>query len=296
MGAVWLATLPQVLRDAGLNVDTYPGWEHRSRSSGGYDKLMGIQVHHTASNTRPENDMGYMWRNAPARPIGAIYLARDGKVTVGAAGATNTSGKGGPLHTSKGTIPLNAGNRYLLAIEAANAGNGEVWPKPQQESYVKMVAALCKAYNIPPSFGDINSHFEWSPGRKNDPAGSSKWASGRNMWDMDAFRADVAEAIAPTPPPKPPIPTEGTTDMLILDLNPGTDWWVAMVLDATTCSHIVNGHHVSVMERGGVPRVTLNETELDGVLRSVKTINDSPFQAGTPSHNQALNDLWNSRK
>lgn len=93
------------------------------------------------------------------------------------------------------------------------------------------------------------------------------------------------------PPPQPP-PTTKETDMLILDLNPGTDWWVATLLGPTTIMHIVNGHHVAVMERGGVPRVTLNETEMDGILRSVKTTNASPFQPGMPSHNDTLNTLW----
>ncbi len=78
MGATWLFDLPQVLRDAGLDVDEYPGWESRSRSTGGYDALLAIQVHHTASNTTPTNDMAYMWQYSGDRPIGAIFLARDG--------------------------------------------------------------------------------------------------------------------------------------------------------------------------------------------------------------------------
>ena len=48
MGAIWLHNLPEVL--AGLpNLSFYQGWESRSRASGGYDKLLGIFVHHTAS-------------------------------------------------------------------------------------------------------------------------------------------------------------------------------------------------------------------------------------------------------
>ena len=95
---------------------------------------------------------------------------------------------------------------------------------------------------------------------------------------------------SPTPPPAPP--PEGATDMIILDLNPGTNWWVAMVLGNTELTHLVNGHHVNVLERGGVPRVTVNETEMDGILRSVKTTNLSPFRAGMASHNASLDTLW----
>ena len=84
--------------------------------------------------------------------------------------------------------------------------------------------------------------------------------------------------------------------MMILDLNPGTDWWVAMVLDANTISHIVDGNHVAVLERGGVPRVTVTETELEGVLYSVRALNDSPFAEGTPSYNEVLDNRWNAAR
>lgn len=207
MGNFWLWNLPDVLKAAGLQVDTYPGWETRARSTGGYDKVLGVQVHHTASNTTQTNDMNYMWHNAADRPIGAIYLARDGRVTVGAAGATNTSGKGGPRQTSLGTIPLDAANRYVISIEAANAGNGEQWPQAQIDAYVKMCKALHQAYGL--SVGDVHSHWEWTS-RKVDPAGNSPYATGSNKWNMDKFRGDVwasgGTPPTPEPPPEPPTP------------------------------------------------------------------------------------------
>ncbi len=82
--------------------------------------------------------------------------------------------------------------------------------------------------------------------------------------------------------------------MMILDLNPGTGWWVAMVLDANSISHIVNGHHVAVLERGGAPRVTVTEVELEGVLYSVRALNASPFGEGSPAHNEVLDNRWNA--
>ena len=197
MGQFWLWDMPDICRAAGLTVDTYPGWESRARSTGGYDGLFAVQVHHTASNTTPASDMNYMWNGSPDRPIGAIYLARDGRVTIGAAGATNTSGKGGPLGTSRGTIPLDAANRYVISIEAANNGTGQVWPKEQTDAYVKLVRALCDAYGIKVQPGDVHAHFEWTS-RKIDPAGSSVYATGANKWDMNWFRSDVAK---PTVPP-----------------------------------------------------------------------------------------------
>lgn len=204
-GGVWLHNLPTVLRNAGLKVVEFPGWQTRSRSTGGYDQLLAIQVHHTASSTTPANDTAYMWNNARDKPIGAVYLARDGTVHIGAAGATNTSGKGGPLSTSRGTIPLDGANRYVLSIEAANNGVGEAWPKAQQDAYVKMVGALAKAYGIQVRRGDIHAHHEWTT-RKVDPAGSSRFATGSAKWNMDTFRAEVERSTMPPPDPGPPPP------------------------------------------------------------------------------------------
>lgn len=211
MGAVWTHDLPSVLRAAGLRVDTYPGWEVRSRSSGGYEAIRGVCVHHTAgSGLYPDSDMQYMWRNSSIAPIGAIYLARDGKLTVGAAGATNTQGKGGPLQTSKGQVPLNDGNRWLLAIEAANRGDGTPWPVAQQDAYVKAVAAICKRYGLNPKT-DVYAHHEYAPSRKIDPAGTSRYADGRNKWNMNRFRSDVVAVSSPPPKPPPPDPGDDMT-------------------------------------------------------------------------------------
>ena len=205
MGTIWLTDLPDVLRAAGLTVTVWPGWEGRSNKRGGYDGIYGIAVHHTAGNSDAPNDCRYMWDNAALRPIGAIHLARDGSVTVGAAGQTNCQGLGGPLKTSRGTIPKDRGNSHAIAIEAANNGVGEPWPTAQQDAYVAMCAALCNAYGLQPD--DVFAHFEWAPTRKIDPWGPSRYA-GRSKWDMDAFRADVADAMTPVQPPQPETPDQ----------------------------------------------------------------------------------------
>ena len=229
--STWLLNLPTWLREGGLTVEEYPGWETRSRSSGGYDAVWAIGVHHTASNTSPANDLAYMLKNADAKPIGALYLARDGVITVCAAGATNTQGKGGPYKTSKGTIPKDAGNRYMLSIEAANAGTGEQWPEVQQVAYAKMCHVLVTKLGL--AWGDIVAHFEWT-NRKYDPAGNSKYANGGALWDMDKFRGDCwlayADETPPPPAPEPapepepelpePPPSEGVTSV-----NP-CSWYV----------------------------------------------------------------------
>jgi hypothetical protein len=199
MGSIWLHDLPDVISSAGLPVDVWPGWETRSRGSGGYDALLAVGVHHDASSPASAFDAlcSYVWGSADDEPIGALYLWRDGRVRVGAAGATNTQGKGGPYSCSGGTIPLDEGNRYTISIEAGNNGVGEAWPQIMVEHYVELCSALCRAYKLDPS-RDVVAHFEWTS-RKIDPAGPSPYASGSASWNMPAFRRDVVAASAPTP-------------------------------------------------------------------------------------------------
>ena len=220
MGAIWLYDLPDWLADAGLNVRTWDGWETRSRSSGGYDAIYGIVVHHTASSTTPDNDCNWEWSATGGdQPIGAMLLDRTGRVTVGAAGATNCAGKGGPWTTSRGTVPQDKGNQYTVSIEAANAGTGETWPTEQLDAYLVLVSTLCDCLGLDP-VEDVCAHFEWAPTRKIDPAGPPRYASGGASWNMNSFRADVlavADGATPTPEPSPEPEPEPTP-------TPEGDW------------------------------------------------------------------------
>jgi hypothetical protein len=215
VGGVWLdgrtggyVNLLDVLRAGGVSCSGYAGWEHRSRSSGGFEGLWGIVAHHTASSTTPANDLNYMV-NADDGPISTGLLDRTGHFTVIAAGAANHAGKGGGTsdgggqawHTTRGVIPGNDANRYALGIEAANAGTGaEPWPQAQQDAYVKMVRALCDGYALDPH-RDVRSHAEWTPPRKIDPKGPSRWGGSTAPWAMDLFRNEVASTLpAPIPP------------------------------------------------------------------------------------------------
>ena len=229
MGTIWLRDLDAVVAAAGLDYRCWHDWQTRSRSSGGYDKLWAVFAHHTASNTSPDNDAAYMWDSTSGdQPIGAILLERSGRVTIGAAGATNCQGKGGPYATSHGTIPADKGNAYGIAVEAANAGTGEAWPPAQQDAYVTLCAALCAAYGLDPA-RDVAAHFEWTS-RKIDPAGASAYATGANKWNMNQFRQDCCAGAAPQPPTTPPPPTQpkGQIAMyaaIMKYTRPGEDNW-----------------------------------------------------------------------
>lgn len=220
MGNLWLPDLDDWLRDADLEVhefdgDTPGGWRARSRSSGGYDDIHAVGLHHDASA------IGRGWElaarahfvNHEFAPVGALALNRDGSWTVGAAGATNTQGKGGPYRCSRGTTPLDSANRYWISIEAGNNGLGEPWPQPQQDSYLRGVAAIVRglaeqgAYDaaarryrkivLDPLIDGGVAHFEWTT-RKIDPAGPARWANTADRyqrWQMAAWRADVAALL-----------------------------------------------------------------------------------------------------
>lgn len=268
MGAIWLLSLADWCREAvgSANVTEEPGWQTRSRGSGGYTAgPTHIGIHHTAGKTSPENDKRYMWYNADAKPIGSLYLARDGHVTVGCGGASNTQGKGKALTNSKGQkVPENKQNEYVLSIEAANDGVGEPWPQAQQDAYVKLCAVLCKKLGL--TAGDCLGHFETAPGRKADPAGPSKWEDGTGLtagktrvWNMDKFRSDIFQKMmeldgggkpAPEPEPepekpkpkpeKPSKPIEGVENVnpVAYYINKGdTPWGVATLAYGSGSKH-----------------------------------------------------------
>lgn len=240
MGNLWLPDLDDWLRDAGLEVHEDDGWRTRSRSSGGYDDIHAVGLHHDASA------IGRGWEAAARAhfhlhefaPVGALALNRDASWTVGAAGATNTQGKGGPYRCSRATTPLDSANRYWIAIEAGNNGIGEPWPEDQQDSYQRGVAAIirglaeqgaydaaARAYRrivLDPLVDGGIAHFEWTT-RKIDPAGPARWhtTTDRYMrWDMAAWRRDIASLITA------PVEEEDMTPRwFTLRTQPATLWY-----------------------------------------------------------------------
>lgn len=215
MGALWIPDAADWLRAAGLEVVEYDGWLTRSRQSGGFDDILAIGCHHSASaiGRSDQRAADAHWRDHPVRPVGNFTLGRSGTWWVGAAGASNTQGVGGPFVGSRGTIPANRGNANTIAIEAENNGVGEPWSDDMQDSYVLGVAALLAglaadgAYDanrrrhvpiVLDSLVDVIAHFEWTS-RKIDPAGPSRWANTADRyqrWQMPAFRSDIAADLA----------------------------------------------------------------------------------------------------
>jgi|CXWL01.1.fsa_nt_gi hypothetical protein len=203
MGAQWLHDLPKILDGGPHTVHWYPGWELRSAKRGGFTDVRAIGIHHTASpiSTTREQAVDRLWKIAPLRPVSNIYVDRDGSITVGAAGSANTMGKGGPLSCSRGRIPLDAGNAYMIAIEAGNNGIGEPWPTKMIDAYIWLCARLCDGYALDVS-RDIFGHHGYCqpscPGRKIDPRGPTPGyptlgPTPLTIWSDIAFRQLVAD-------------------------------------------------------------------------------------------------------
>lgn len=262
MGKYWLHDLPAELAKLGIEIELYPGWELRSRSSGGLDGIYAVCMHHTASTTKPENDMAWQWRNSPISPIGNISLHRDGTIVLGAAGAANTQGAGGPYKTSKGWVPKDAGNRYMIAIEACQGGTGEYWTTAQLDAYVRLVAALCEIYNLDPTM-DVLLHATYTT-RKIDAAGPTPkiptWGglSGAKTWNLEAVRRTILEHVV-----MDTIPDSSsfrvTNPVRIFDTIHGSDW-------NPRIGRIQSGQSVTLAPRAGTRQ------DAKGVILNVSAV------------------------
>lgn len=197
MTGIYYTDVLDVLRDAGCPVRenaTTNGWQRRARSSGGFaSPPLGVQWHHTASNTSPENDLSYMINGNQDAPVGNLLLDRDGCYWPIAAGAANTAGKGGPLAMSRGSVPQDQANSRTWAIEAANSGTGQAWPTVQIDNYFLGSNALNERFGNLPT--DVFNHNTWAPSRKIDPAVATAvlgaWVPGASTSSGTWTQADV---------------------------------------------------------------------------------------------------------
>ena len=174
---MYLTTLADVLRNAGLKVVEVDGWKTRGR--GPMTAIKTIAIHHTAGNDDPKRTVSLpvVTKGRPGinGPLSQLYLSPAGVWYVVAAGRANHAGVVGKTDWD---------NWHAIGIEAEEDGVSS-WSKVQMDSYVKGVRALAAAYKV--SNGNILGHKEIArpKGRKGDP-----------NFDMGKFRAAVK---APTP-------------------------------------------------------------------------------------------------
>ncbi len=217
MTGLYIPEIAQLLRDAGLQVEELFGWETNARGSGGFDnnRVEGMSIHHDASSSMsdPAQTAIYLAYGMEFSPVGNLYLDRTGRWWCIAAGASNTSGAGGPWFE----ISKDNANRRTLGIEIANNGRGEPYPVPQQLSLLHGVSVLWNFFSERYDWGletwRVFGHFEWAPDRKVDPSGPAQWMDETDRWkrwDMGSFRLDVINhaielAQPPVEPPEPDV-------------------------------------------------------------------------------------------
>jgi len=172
--------LPDVLRDAGLDVYVMPGALTRGRSM---RSVQGVVGHHTASGPNWNDDhVAFLLRDGRrdlAGPLSQLGLERDGTFVVIATGKANHNGYGEWGNDS-------------IGIEAYNDGIGEPWPGVQIDAYQRGAAAILARLG----YGShrFKGHRETDPRRKPDPRGI----------DLDQFRRNVDSILEPVPPAQLP--------------------------------------------------------------------------------------------
>lgn len=277
MTGIYYTDLLDVLRAAGCRVAenaTTNGWQKRARSSGGFPSApLGVQWHHTASNTTPANDLSWMIVGCPDSPVGNLLLDRTGCYWPVAAGAANTAGKGGPLAMSRGTIPLDSANTRTFAIEAANNGVGEAWPAVMIDAYFAGSNALNARFGNLPT--DVFNHQTWAPTRKIDPATAGavqgSWRPGSSTssgtWTQSDVRAECSRRAGAAPGPTPPTPEED--DDVKARLVKGGDNPTVYAWDGLSLSAIPPGWDIQGCQMGFYseePVLTFAQSDIDALL------------------------------
>lgn len=193
--AIWLA---DTLRAEGLKVVELPGWKDNGRGAMG--DVRGVLLHHTAgprNGNAPSLRLVREGRTDLPGPLSQLHLARDGTVTVIAAGRCNHAGNG----LWQG---VTAGNSSFIGIEAENAGDGrDPWPPVQMDAYVRAVAAILRHIGADAVMAAGHKEYARPKGRKIDPA-----------FDMIAFRERVELELSGATA-RPAVPKEKPTRAML---------------------------------------------------------------------------------
>lgn len=186
-----LTWLPQVLRDAGLEVLEHAGWQ--TRGHGDMGKVQGVLCHHTCGPLHGDlPDINVLVDGRPdlGGPLCNLGLGRSGKWYMIAAGKGWHAGRGNWRGVTDG-------NSHLIGIEAENTGEtkgprADPWPDVQMLSYQKGCAAILAHVGADPIMVAGHKEYALPHGRKDDPS-----------FDMAKFREAVADFMNNGPPPVP---------------------------------------------------------------------------------------------
>lgn len=188
-----LDDLEHVLGD--MSVISLPGWQTRGNSFTN-DRVEGISLHTSGDTELMDGFIAakHMCYMAETKPLGNLYVARDGTWWVLAGGTTNACGKGGPWYK----IAPGQADATTISVYIGNNSRGEPLTIAQQLSLVEGLARLWNNYSV--KFGwnletwRIFGHSEWAPSREYDPSGPCIWMKPRDkreLWNIDRLRQDV---------------------------------------------------------------------------------------------------------
>ena len=268
--AIFLTDLANWLRNAGLNVKEYSGWQTRARDSGGYESYpLCVMWHHTASpkSWDGQKDADYCAIGDSDAPLANLYVDRTGTVWVLAAGATNTNGKGNSITFSRGTVPTDCMNTRAVGVEMGNDGVGEQWPEVQINAmFVVSNTVNSKLGNQP---DDISTHQFYAPTRKIDPATTNvagPWkptsCNSSGSWDRDSVQAECRKRIGTLLPPSPPLLKDG--EMALLTRYSDNSIWV-VAEDLSWKFMVTQETHDSLKGTGRYSVVAFNPVDLEQV-------------------------------
>ena len=170
--------LEDVLKAAGLRVETVPGWQDRGRpTDGGMLDTRALICHHTAGAIGSDRgSLGIVTNGRPGLtgPLAQLFLARSGVWIVVAAGKSNSNGVVDHVdHSNAHTINTEA--------EASGTDSPADWPSVQYQAYAKGLAAIALHLKLPVSKVLGHKEIAVPHGRKVDPS-----------FDMVVFRDIVA--------------------------------------------------------------------------------------------------------
>lgn len=189
----WMTHIAADLLTAGLDVGYVKGWERRGSSA---FAPAGVVCHWTAGprGTTGSPSLGVVTHGHSKLPgpLCNVYLARDGRCVIVAAGRANHAGEGG----WKGLV----GNSAVYGIEAESGGDGD-WTGAQRAVYPRLVAAMLHGLGRGADYAI--GHNEWAPARKIDV----------RDWPMPLMRQQVAAILAGPIAPALPIAAPEDDDM-----------------------------------------------------------------------------------
>jgi hypothetical protein len=229
-----LLWLPQVLRDAGLEVLEHGGWQNRGHGDMG--KVQGVLCHHTCGPLHGDlPDINVLVDGRPdlGGPLCNLGLGRSGKFYMIAAGKGWHAGRGNWQGVTDG-------NSHLIGIEAENTGEtkgprAEPWPDVQMNAYRRGCAAILAHVGAGAIMVAGHKEYALPKGRKDDPS-----------FDMVTFRREVAVLLGAAAPAKE-IMRGGTanTDGLNVRSNASASSTIVGVLSkgskVAVSSEIMNG-------------------------------------------------------